>query len=385
MTQSDQMSNVGGNNYNINNKEQSEISSNNNKKRTIKDSELDHEELIINDSGNDTLNFNFNSKNNNFMTTNEENQMNDYKKIYDKEVTNKIQYELEQDLINKQKENYSKRLLSGKKRKFEKNHSEITIENKRNKLTLLDLETQTDKKIKEIENLLKGGVTDTKLQQLEIQYKDNKDIMGVIYKYKTKKYNLENSNNINNTNVNFNDSNNNSIQIVNMNKYNNNSKKNRSLMKEYSDLSPFYYISNGNKVSKSMWGYNDKIKYKNARNNYNNLNNNINPNEKIGLTKEEIIQNKLKIFKDKIYKPFWEKVEKEKKNEYKRIQILKKITDPTIRENLETKFAKERGKIDLELTQEKDRINKAIKDYENNLLLGENIKNPSSKSNIFFE
>ena len=170
-----------------------------------------------------------------------------------------------------------------------------------------------------------------------------------------------------------------------MNKYNNNSKKNRSLMKEYSDLSPFYYISNGNKVSKSMWGYNDKIKYKNARNNYNNLNNNINPNEKIGLTKEEIIQNKLKIFKDKIYKPFWEKVEKEKKNEYKRIQILKKITDPTIRENLETKFAKERGKIDLELTQEKDRINKAIKDYENNLLLGENIKNPSSKSNIFFE
>ena len=385
MTQSEQMSNVGGNNYNINNKEQSEISSNNNKKRTIKDSELDHEELIINDSGNDTLNFNFNSKNNNFMTTNEENQMNDYKKIYDKEVTNKIQYELEQDLINKQKENYSKRLLSGKKRKFEKNHSEITIENKRNKLTLLDLETQTDKKIKEIENLLKGGVTDTKLQQLEIQYKDNKDIMGVIYKYKTKKYNLENSNNINNTNVNFNDSNNNSIQIVNLNKYNNNSKKNRSLMKEYSDLSPFYYISNGNKVSKSMWGYNDKIKYKNARNNYNNLNNNINPNEKIGLTKEEIIQNKLKIFKDKIYKPFWEKVEKEKKNEYKRIQILKKITDPTIRENLETKFAKERGKIDLELTQEKDRINKAIKDYENNLLLGENIKNPSSKSNIFFE
>ena len=257
------------------------------------------------------------------------------------------------------------------------------MENKRNKLTLLDLETQTDKKIKEIENLLKGGVTDTKLQQLELQYKDNKDIMGVIYKYKTKKYNLENSNNINNTNANFNDSNNNSIQIVNLNKYSN-SNKNRNLMKEYSDLSPFYYISNGNKVSKSMWGYNDKIKYKNARNNYNNSKG-ANPNEKIGLTKEEIIQNKLKIFRDKIYKPFWEKVEKEKKNEYKRIQILKKITDPTIRENLETKFAIERGKIDFELTQEKDRINKAIKDYENNLLLGENMKNPSSKSNIFFE
>ena len=73
--------------------------------------------------------------------------MNDYKKIYDKEVTNKIQYELEQDLINKQKLNYSKRLLSGKKKKLDKNNSELVNDKKRNKLTLLDLENQTDKKI----------------------------------------------------------------------------------------------------------------------------------------------------------------------------------------------------------------------------------------------
>ena len=106
---------------------------------------------------------------------------------------------------------------------------------------------------------------------------------------------------------------------------------------------------------------------------------------KNGLTKEEIIQNKLKIFKDKIYKPFWEKVEKEKKNEYKRIQILKKITDPSIKENLENKFAMERGKIDFELTQEKERINKAVKEYEDNLMMSENLNNSNSKLNIFFE
>ena len=208
--------------------------------------------------------------------------------------------------------------------------------------------------------------------------------MGVIYKYKAKKNNLENSNNNNNISIHkFNDSKNNSIQIVNLNKYNFDTK--RSFMKDYSDLSPFYYISNGNKVSKNMWGYNDKIKYRNIRNKFDNPNSNFSPSDKEGLTKEEIIQNKLKIFKDKIYKPFWEKVEKEKKNEFKRIQILKKINDPQIRENLETKFAIDRGKIDLELTQEKDKINKAIKNYEDNLLLGESVNKPNSRLNIFFE
>ena len=372
LSQSEHRSNIGG--YN--------------KQKTIKDSELDHEELIVNDSvNNDTDNLNYNNKNNNYMTTNEENQINDYKKIYDKEVTNKIQFELEQDLINKQKENYSKRIMSGKKRKFDKNSSELIDDKKRNKLTLLDLESQTDKKMKEIENLLKGGVTDTKLQQLEINYKDNKDIMRVIYKYKTKKYNLENSsNNISNINNNFNDThvnNSNTIQVVNISKYNNTNKK-QSQIKDYSDLSPFYYITNGNKTSENMWGYNDKIKYKNGRNNKNDNNKN-NPRDKVGLSREEIMQNKLRIFKDKIYKPFLEKVEKEKKNEFKRIEILKKINDPKLRENLESKYAMERGKIDFELTKEKERINKAIKDYEDNLILGESMNLPHPKTNIFFE
>ena len=127
---------------------------------------------------------------------------------------------------------------------------------------------------------------------------------------------------------------------------------------------------------------NEKIKYNQLRNKNKSMNDLMNKN---GLTKEEIIQNKLKIFKDKIYKPFWEKVEKEKKNEYKRIQILKKITDPSIKENLENKFAMERGKIDFELTQEKERINKAVKEYEDNLMMSENLNNSNSKLNIFFE
>ena len=88
-------------------RENSEFSLNNNKIKTLKDSELDQEELIINDSFDENNNINnYNNMNNNFIKGNFS-EMNDYKIIYDKEITNKIKYELEQDLINKQKQNWS--------------------------------------------------------------------------------------------------------------------------------------------------------------------------------------------------------------------------------------------------------------------------------------
>jgi hypothetical protein len=125
-----------------------------------------------------------------------------------------------------------------------------------------------------------------------------------------------------------------------------------------------------------MWGFNEKNK---NYNNYLGLNRNT-------ITQEQIIQNKLRIFKDKMYKPFLDKVEKEKKKEYKRVQILKKISDPKIKNNLETKFGIERGIVDLELTKEKEKINKAIKDYENQLLINENENQKAmEENNIFFD
>ena len=375
-SQSENTSNKEGNINN--NKENSDISSNY-KKRTIKDSELDHEELIINDDGNDTMNINFNSINrNNFF--HDENQLNDYKKIYNEEVTNKIKYELEQDLINKQKENVNRRIKSAKLRRLEKIKSDSG--KGRNKLTLLDLESQKNQKIKEIEKLLKGGVNDTKLKQLEENYKNNRDVMEIIYKYKTKKYNIENNNSVNNYNyISEPKNNSNSIQVFNLNKYQNKLKK-QNKMKEFTDLSPFYYISNGNKVSNNMWGYNKKSKFSNSKSC---LNINSNTKEDNLLSSQEIIQNKLNIFKKKIYTPFWEKVEKEKRNEIKREQILRKIDDPKIKENLESKYAIERGKIDFELTKEKERISKAIKDYEDSLIIIENLNKPEAKTNIFFD
>ena len=302
-------------------------------------------------------------------------------------------------------------ILNGMKNKSQdmksksKNLIELNLDLKKNKLTLLDLENNKDKKIKEIEDLLKGGIDDKKLKKLENNYKDNKEIMYLINKYKSKKLNIE-------SNINMEEPLSDSIKIINVNKLSkskstldenllrlkenksqkipknahranvsvgnpiNHNNHSTSSIQDYCDLSPFYYISNGNKLSKNMWGFNEKNK---NSNNYLGLNRNT-------ITQEQIIQNKLRIFKDKMYKPFLDKVEKEKKKEYKRVQILKKISDPKIKNNLETKFGIERGIVDLELTKEKEKINKAIKDYENQLLINENENQKAmEENNIFFD
>lgn len=165
--QSQQMfSNAG----NKNNKEISDTSSNDFKKRTLRESELDEDYLIINDSNNDIVNIENKMSKNNFMKENpiiDENNLEDYKKIYDKEVSNKIKYELQKDLLNKQKKNFNliklnfEDKLDGRKNIVKSNNLiDKTKDNKRVKLTLLDLETKNDKKLKEIENLLKGGINE---------------------------------------------------------------------------------------------------------------------------------------------------------------------------------------------------------------------------------
>ena len=72
-----------------------------------------------------------------------------------------------------------------------------------------------------------------------------------------------------------------------------------------------------------------------------------------------------------MYKPFLDKVEKEKNIEFKRVQLLKNIDDPILKSSLESKFGVQRGKIALELNKEKDKIIKSIKDYKKQLIINE--------------
>ena len=230
----------------------------------------------------------------------------------------------------------------------------LHTDKRQNKLTLLDLDNEQNKKMTEIENILRGGITDTKLNQLKIKYKDNSRVSELINIYTEKKISIENNNNNNDTIISS-ISNSNSIQLVNIKK-NNTTNNINSKKIDYSN----YDLS----------GFNNK-------------------NEDIGrrreLTREEIIQNKLNIFKEKIYCPFLEKIKKEKDNEYKRLQLLKQINDPLVKESVEEKFAIERGKIDMELTKEKEKINRKIKNYKNYLLQSENLSRVNVNANIFFD
>ena len=393
------------------------------KKNTIPDSEILDQEIIEVESKNNN-NMNSiesmkNKKSNNYANTNEnnnDNEINMYQKINDKEVSNKLKYELQKDLLNKQKKSYNIAIYAEPKNKsaIERNQNYINNNNdsiginhekKRNKLCLMDLEKKKDKKIKDIESLLNGGVDDNKLMKLENMYKDNKEIMKIILNYKRKKANY----NINNNNLIEEESSSNSLNILNINKKrkpyrdevnagaknikyrpksgkisrhnnaslgnsinNHNYNQSSSSIQDYCDLSPFYYISNGNKLTKNMWGYNDN----NYRtNDYINLSNNI--------TSGQIIQNKINIYREKMYKPFFDKVEKEKNKEYERAYYLRSIKDPRLKSHFEKKYGIVRGIIDHELNKERDKINRAIRDYKAQLLFNESENRNSIKKNNF--
>jgi hypothetical protein len=392
------------------------------KKNTIPDSEiLDQEVIEVESKNNNNMNSiesMKNKKSNNYVNTNENNNDKDisiYQKINDKEVSNKIKYELQKDLLNKQKTSYNIAIYAEPKNKsaiernqnyMNNNNDSIGVnhEKKRNKLCLLDLEKKKDKKIKDIESLLNGGVDDNKLMKLENMYKDNKEIMKIILKYKRKKANY----NINNNNLIEEESSSTSLNILNINKKrkpyrdeinvrakdvkyrpksgkvsrhynasigssinNHNYNQSSSSIQDYCDLSPFYYISNGNKLSKNMWGYNDN-NYKNSE-----------FNQSHSLNQGQIIQNKINIYREKMYKPFFDKIEKERNKEYERAYYLKSIKDPRIKKHFEQKYGIVRGIIDHELNKERDKINKAIRDYKAQLLFNESENKNSIKKNNF--
>ena len=64
------------------------------------------------------------------------------------------------------------------------------------------------------------------------------------------------------------------------------------------------------------------------------------------------------------YKEFWEKVEKEKKNETLRSQQLSIVDDEEIKNNLENQFSKERSIVDRRLKNEHEEIKRDIEEFE---------------------
>ena len=82
---------------------------------------------------------------------------------------------------------------------------------------------------------------------------------------------------------------------------------------------------------------------------------------------ESEIRDKIKKYKENIYREFFRHVEEEKRNEDLRIKQLNNIHDPQKRHELEKRFSRERALVDLRLRRENQNIEEKILGYEINL------------------
>ena len=141
--------------------------------------------------------------------------------------------------------------------------------------------------------------------------------------------------------------------------------------------------NNFQKINDNEVSNNIRYEFQKEVNDENKINNTVGSYNNI---QDQIIKNKVKLYKEKVYKPFFNKIEKEKKNENKRIQLLNSINDANIKSCLEAQFGVQRGKIYYELSKEQEKINKDIKNYEVQLKLNENEKQKViEQKNIFFD
>ena len=76
---------------------------------------------------------------------------------------------------------------------------------------------------------------------------------------------------------------------------------------------------------------------------------------------ESEIRDKVKQYKENVYREFFKHVEEEKQNEDKRNNQLKNVHDPKKKHELEKKFSKERAMVDLRLRRENKNIEEKIK------------------------
>ena len=77
------------------------------------------------------------------------------------------------------------------------------------------------------------------------------------------------------------------------------------------------------------------------------------------------------------------KLKKKKNKEYERAYYLRSIKDPRLKSHFEKKYGIVRGIIDHELNKERDKINRAIRDYKAQLLFNESENKTNIKNNNF--
>ena len=218
------------------------------------------------------------------------------------------------------------------------------------------LNEERKKNIIKINNILNKGISEENLEKIILQFPQNKELHKVIKNYE-----------------------NNKIKLMDNNYYNNTYKTNKSSTTKSRPKShnKLYLTLTNKKINK------EKINEVNKNNELPNLkipnvlSNNLNNKaltETNKKTTESDIKEKIRIYKELLFKQFYEKVQREKENEENRLKELNKIEDKNKKYQLEKKFRKERAIVFMRLERENQRINDKINMYEFNLKNGNNAK-----------
>ena len=202
------------------------------------------------------------------------------------------------------------------------------------------LNEERKKNIIKISNILNNGISEQNLEKIIHQFPQNQELLKVIKNYKISKDKLT-------------------------------KKKHRTQKTESestkrrpkSQRKLFFSLDNNNIYKPRFVGMNKDLPGLTIPNVLNNINSKT-VTETDKLSTESDVKDKIKLYKNLLYKQFYEKVQREKKNEEMRLKELDKIVDKNYRYQLEKKFRKERAIVYMRLERENQKINEKISTYE---------------------
>ena len=202
------------------------------------------------------------------------------------------------------------------------------------------LNEERKKNIIKVSNILNNGISEQNLEKIIHQFPQNQELLKVIKNYKISKDKLT-------------------------------KKKHRTQKTESestkrrpkSQRKLFFSLDNNNIYKPKFAGMNKDLPGLTIPNVLNNINSKT-VTETDKLSTESDVKDKIKLYKNLLYKQFYEKVQREKKNEEMRLKELDKIVDKNYRYQLEKKFRKERAVVYMRLERENQKINEKISTYE---------------------
>ena len=205
-------------------------------------------------------------------------------------------------------------------------------------LKMFYLNNERKRNIIKIKSILDTGVDEDNLQKIISAFPGNKEINKVIQNYKNQREFIKSAGG----------------GVENSKNYQNFGKRPKSQGK--------FMIRNSRKNKK---GEKNELKIPNVLTSKKMKNLDINEDKKdVKLYFESEIRDKVKQYKENVYREFFKHVEEEKQNEDKRNNQLKNVHDPKKKHELEKRFSKERAMVDLRLRRENKNIEEKIKYYE---------------------